>query len=239
MITCEWKHLPKKKRVTRVCDLCGKTETISVETLKKYGQEALCRKHHNIKLKTGHTVSLDTREKISKAKTGIAQSEKERKAKSIRSKGDKNPFYGKHHTEKSKKQAMETRSQNPNWIINLIESFKTRDTSGPKNGMFGKNAAKPKRSKLIYKQVMFRSSWEMKYAQYLDSLDISWEYEPQTLLLNDGCGYTPDFLVNGKFIEIKGGYWNDDSKYQLAKTYYPEFTFEILDGKKLKEMRII
>jgi hypothetical protein len=41
----------------------------------------------------------------------------------------------------------------------------------------------------------FRSSWELRFARWLDSLGVRWVYEPDAFELNDGRHYTPDFLV--------------------------------------------
>lgn len=60
-----------------------------------------------------------------------------------------------------------------------------------------------------YRGHRFRSSWELRFARWLDSLGVQWMYEPRTFILPDGRGYTPDFLVfvPGRppvWVEIKG-----------------------------------
>jgi len=63
--------------------------------------------------------------------------------------------------------------------------------------------------KYIYKGILFDSSWEMKYAMWLDSMDIEWErcknkfpYEFE----NKKKNYIPDFFLKNtqEYIEIKG-----------------------------------
>lgn len=52
----------------------------------------------------------------------------------------------------------------------------------------------------------FRSTWELKFAQYLDERELTWDYEPHRLLLSDGRVYIPDFWVHewNVYCEIKG-----------------------------------
>lgn len=42
--------------------------------------------------------------------------------------------------------------------------------------------------------IQMRSSWEIKFAIYLDALNILWQYEPRGFLLSNGHRYFPDFL---------------------------------------------
>lgn len=77
---------------------------------------------------------------------------------------------------------------------------------------------------------------------------VRWEFEPMTLRFA-GVRYTPDFLVidlinthSGeveffKFIEVKGGYMKGKferavERFRHAKTYWPEFTFELHQKSK-------
>ena len=55
--------------------------------------------------------------------------------------GEKNPFYGRHHTEESKRKISEARKRRPS-ILKGLPGLK-----GPKNGMYGKPA--PNRKKVI------------------------------------------------------------------------------------------
>jgi hypothetical protein len=50
-----------------------------------------------------------------------------------------------------------------------------------------------------------RSSWEVRYAEALDTAGRTWWYEPDRLAMPDGSTYIPDFLVSGiGYVEIKG-----------------------------------
>jgi len=69
---------------------------------------------------------------------------------------------------------------------------------------------------------MMRSSWEVKYAQYLDGKSIKWDFEPHKFKYYDEYGYAhyyfPDFYLpeENAYIEIKG-YYSDFSKYKVEE----------------------
>ena len=55
----------------------------------------------------------------------------------------------------------------------------------------------------------FRSRLEARWAVFLNALGITWEYEPQGYVLDDGTPYLPDFIVRPSadhefWLEIKG-----------------------------------
>lgn len=59
-----------------------------------------------------------------------------------------------------------------------------------------------------YKDVYLRSTLEFLYAFYLDALKTPWEYEAETLYLNSGEAYKPDFkLADKTYTEIKGDFF--------------------------------
>lgn len=89
-----------------------------------------------------------------------------------------------------------------------------------------------------------RSSWEIKFAQYLDNKNMEWLYEPKSFPIkyNEKEGtYTPDFLLlkENKFIEIKG-WWRGDAyiKYSSFIEQYKNILIEIYDRNKLKSLEI-
>ena len=71
-----------------------------------------------------------------------------------------------------------------------------------------------------YKELKLRSSWELAFAQYLDSMNYTWDYEPESFDTSHGF-YTPDFWVKelNSYIEVKG-YFRD----QNAKDKFEEFS---------------
>jgi len=110
--------------------------------------------------------------------------------------------------------------------------------SGKNNGFYGK-LIKPHWDK--YKDTNMRSSWEIKYAKYLDKLGINWRYEFKTFDLGNTT-YTPDFYLPNQdlYIEIKG--WSSDvfiKKFKLFKKLYPKIKIDVLHKEQLKSMRIL
>jgi len=110
---------------------------------------------------------------------------------------------------------------------------------GKNHPCFGKIASHGKWSK--YKNTRMRSSWEIKYAKYLDNQKVKWFYEPKAFDLGNTT-YTPDFYLpeTNEYIEIKG-YWRDDAKikFELFKQIYSKIKITILMKKELKKLKII
>lgn len=50
-------------------------------------------------------------------------------------------------------------------------------------------------------RVHLRSMWEHDFAERLDQMRVSWEYEPERFILSNGRAYTPDFRVETPFGE--------------------------------------
>lgn len=71
----------------------------------------------------------------------------------------------------------------------------------------------------------FRSRLEAGWALTLDSYGIRWEYEPETVRLESGKGYLPDFRLPelGTVIEAKGPHMNRlDKTREYARQVYPQ-----------------
>ena len=109
---------------------------------------------------------------------------------------------------------------------------------GRKNGMFGKSTPHGKHIK--YKNIGFRSSYEVIYAKYLDKNNIKWQYESKTFDLGNTT-YTPDFYLpeTNEYIEIKG-WWRDDAKkkFKLFKKLYNKKIYLITE-KDLKCLNLL
>lgn len=97
----------------------------------------------------------------------------------------------------------------------------------------------------------FRSSWEIRYAQYLEELwdngEIQyWEPEESTFWFEDTSSlvhsYTPDFTVyendySETYHEVKG--WMDDRSkkcLELMDKEYPQIKLTVIDSKKFKKL---
>jgi hypothetical protein len=72
----------------------------------------------------------------------------------------------------------------------------------------------------IYRGTPFRSLPEASWAATLDSLGVTWEYEPQTFDLPSGAKYLPDFHLTeiGTWLEVKGpGIPRIEKAFELGK----------------------
>ena len=89
--------------------------------------------------------------------------------------------------------------------------------------------------------IKMRSSWEVKYAEYLDKNNIGWSYEPKSYKLNNGKLYTPDFILSdGTIVEIKGYFRNDaGEKWDMFLQGYPELNKSLLMKEELREMGVL
>ena len=94
--------------------------------------------------------------------------------------------------------------------------------------------------RIEYKNILFRSSYEVKYAQYLDQHNIKWLYEPKAFDL-DSTTYTPDFYLpeTDTYIEIKG-FWRRDAKEKiiLFNKIYFDTKLIILEKQELINLGI-
>ena len=104
--------------------------------------------------------------------------------------------------------------------------------------MFGKT---PKYEKIKYKNIWMRSSYEIKFAQFLDLSGIKCQYESKTFNLGNTT-YTPDFYIPewNLYIEIKG-YWYKGSKerFNLFKKLYPKVRIKVFKQKDLQSMGVL
>lgn len=101
------------------------------------------------------------------------------------------------------------------------------------------------------KKTYFRSSWEIKYAEYLESLKnkgdiVSWEFEPDTFwfdkIKRGVRSYLPDFKIlcndgHTEYHEVKG--WMDSrskTKIKRMRIYHPNVILVVLQKKELKNL---
>lgn len=92
----------------------------------------------------------------------------------------------------------------------------------------------------IHGSIKMKSSWEVKYALYLDSKGFKWHYEPEFKLSN-GYSFLPDFqLDSGDIIEIKG-YMREDAKKKWDQfcADYPTLKKSLIRKDDLKKIGLI
>jgi hypothetical protein len=88
--------------------------------------------------------------------------------------------------------------------------------------------------------IYMKSSWEVKYANWLDQQQKEWTYEPAFTLSNNYT-YLPDFqLSDGDIIEIKG-YMRPDAeiKWCMFEVEYPQIKKSLLRKEDLMKLGIL
>ena len=109
---------------------------------------------------------------------------------------------------------------------------------GKLNSMYGKGVVI---KKVKYKNIWMRSSWEIKFAMWMDLSNIKWKYEPRFFELKKST-YTPDFYLPefDCYIEIKG-YWRKDAKQKFVqfKKIYNNISIFLFNQKKLQLIGVI
>ena len=107
------------------------------------------------------------------------------------------------------------------------EEIRVSKISGENNYLYGHQAPLISNNLIKFIDIkgrfyIMRSTWEVKYAEYLDKKEVDWEYEEHKFKYVDSCGrshyYFPDFYLPSeeKFIEIKG-YMDDKSRYKIEE----------------------
>jgi hypothetical protein len=96
------------------------------------------------------------------------------------------------------------------------------------------------RGSKIYNGCLFKSSWEVIYAQWLDEHHIYWTYESYSFDLGNTT-YTPDFYLpeTDTFIEVKG-YWRPDAikKFRLFKRKFKNIKINIIGKKEINNIKL-
>ena len=134
----------------------------------------------------GRKIPETVRIKMSISHQGKSFSLEHRKNISKVTSGNKHPMFGKHHTSEA------------------IEAMKEK-LSGKNNPMYGKSSPHAKGGR--YKEIYFRSTWEITFAKWLDAQGYHWKYEPERFFFQDKpFSYCPDFWVEElqSYVEIKG-----------------------------------
>ena len=160
-------------------------------------------------------------------------SEERKQELSILYSGEGNPFFGKNHTSET---------------IEKLKVFQKNNVRKGSDCNFYGKIYHGKGSWYICKdgaKVWMRSSWEIKFAEYLDAGNIDWLYEPKTFPIvygNKKGTYTPDFykIYEDIYYEIKG-WWRDDAKikYEAFCQQYPNIQIILLQKSDLIGLKII
>lgn len=146
--------------------------------------------------------------------------------------GENNPFFGHTHTlEVKEKQSQSMSGENhPCWGKSSAMKGR-RGKNHPSYGHLPSDKVGYGIGSWYYTPCQgykyLRSSYEIKYAEYLDQHNIKWYYEIKTFSITININniikdttYTPDFYLSeyNKFIEIKG-YLDEEPKLKIEKFY--------------------
>lgn len=189
-------------------------QKISISSKKHWENDEYRKTQH--KNRIGRIQSEETKEKIRKSNIGlkrpyVAEYNKNRPKVS-----------GWTHTEESKKK-----------ISNGVSKCK--------NGMYGKLPKYNKPTMYINGdiEIKMRSTWEVKFAYWLDENGKEWEYEAYTFELSNGHTYTPDFFSKNIFYEVKGYFHKEaKEKVEMFISEYSNKKLEIVNRMYLTNLGI-
>ena len=160
-----------------------------------------------------------------------------------------NPFKGRHHTKDVIKIVENNLVKGRGWqkgkniSENTYPNYGMRGKSHTKESnqknsekYIGKPLYRPRRSDLWYSslnndKLCFRSSWELFFAKYLDSIQELWDYEPKQFHLGS-MTYTLDFYLKNPdlYIEIKGHWMRGyKEKFDKFKQQYPTTDIVVIE----------
>ena len=134
-------------------------------------------------------------------------------------------------------------SKNPIIAKKMSDTIKkNKSHAGKRNGNYGKGCHfSPKR--VYYKNICFRSTWEVTVAKWLDKNNYTWKYEPKRFYFkNKDYTYLPDFYVKelDSYIEVKG--WYSDickKKINSFKEEYSNLKLMIIDSNTIEEYKFL
>lgn len=217
-------------KLNKLCLLCSNkinahtNKDVRIQNMKKYWEE-----HGHSRAGKEHTE--ESKKKMSESSKGKITSEETKKKLSIALSGKSNPFWGKRHSKES--------------LEKMSESQKKIARRGKDSNFYGRQYHGKGQ---WYNGVWMRSSWEVKFAKYLDINNIPWTYEPKRFPIKyiynqqemEGT-YCPDFYIGEDYyVEIKG-YWRDDSreKFEAFKDTYKDIKIILYEKEQLKQLGII
>lgn len=93
---------------------------------------------------------------------------------------------------------------------------------------------------LLYKGILMRSTWEIKFAMWLDEHQLDWKYEPKSFKCDFGT-YNPDFYVYNwqQYVEVKGREFEKSMrKFNYMKFKRPN-DFILFGEKELRSLGIL
>jgi len=162
-------------------------------------------------------------------------------------------------TKESKKRhslSMLKRFSDPEWKKKMLKTlYEARFTEeikakfletyrqNAKNGLHNKRFSNLKKHHYTKedKKINFKSSWELRFAIFLDKKKYNWEYEKHPVELKTYCNkiLIPDFYIKelDLVVEIKGYFWKDaKEKWESFCKEYPQIKKCILFKEDLNKL---
>lgn len=192
-----------KGKIQKICEVCGTEYSVfpSQDIIKTCSAECsnVLRSLNNQKTNLGKT-KHDTPHlmKMSKERTGVPRTDEH-----------------KNKISKATKKAMESIDMSE---INKNRNMDFMNTIEWRQKIVLSRMQSVKDGKFRYKNINFRSNWEVIVAKNMDKHGIKWKYEPRVFKLDDGIFYLPDFYLpdQDKWLEVKG-YMYDHSREKIQK----------------------
>ena len=206
--------------------------TLDKDVKKKY--EKTCMKLYHVKNGGGSVEAVQKIKRTKFERYGDENYCNVEKIKSIRQTKETNPEFWERWKIAFKK-TMGTKETKPEFWAKMME--KVRTTSMIRHGGIGYGSpslkdkilnserehhggvlhvqtvefAKNRRKRILYNNVYYDSSWEIKVVEFCNAHKIEYQYQPNTRFAYMYNGkqyyYQPDFLINGNFYEIKGDHF--------------------------------
>ncbi len=132
------------------------------------------------------------------------------------------------------------REKMTNGSRNRKEAAKKGKETLKKNLLLGKTKIKILHGKWQnIENIRMRSTYELRFATFLKSKNLNFQYEPKPFELKSGALYTPDFWIESLnlFVEVKG-WWRDDAKEKFYSFIeeYKEYNHSLIMLDQLKKL---
>lgn len=170
--------------------------------------------------------SKQHKENIRQANLGKKASDETRRKLSI-------AHIGKKRTKKSRmKQSKSSKRfwKSDEWLMSDRPKERNQKISEAVSLSYIEGRNKRCKTKYYYKNVCFRSSWEVKFVKILEKQKIKYEYEKYRFKLPNDRYYIPDFYLvdNDIYVEIKG-YMTKEDEYKI-KNFKKKHQLIVLDN---------